>query len=39
MFGETFLSILIIVALVWTGLGAVVLVALLIRDKIRRQIW
>lgn len=39
MFGEAFLSILIIVALVWTGLGAVVLVALLIRDKIRRQIW
>lgn len=39
MFSETFLSLLIIVSLVWTGLGAVVLLALLLRDAKEKSIW
>lgn len=39
MFSETFLQTLVYVALGWTALGAVVLVALLITDWIRGTLW
>lgn len=39
MFSETFLHFLIIASLVWTGLGAVVLLVLLIRDAMGKSIW
>jgi hypothetical protein len=38
-FSEAFLSGLIRVALIWTALGAVVLVALLIQDYRKGRIW
>ncbi len=39
MFSSGFLSFLIVAALVWTALGAVLLIALLIRDIIRGELW
>lgn len=39
MFSETFFSVLITMGLVWTALGAVTLIALLIRDWIRNELW
>lgn len=39
MFSESFLSFLIIASLVWTGLGAVVLIVLIVRDSIGKSIW
>ena len=39
MFSVTFLQILVIASLVWTGLGALVLLILLLKDKINRAIW
>lgn len=39
MFSESFLQILITGSLVWTGLGAVVLLVLMIRDAIGKSIW
>ncbi len=38
-FSETFLTWLIRVALVWTALGAVVLVGLLIHDFRKGRVW
>lgn len=39
MFTQTFLAILIQVALLWTGLGAVTLIVMLIRDWRNGQLW
>lgn len=39
MFSETFLEFLSIGALVWTGVGALALVALLFRDWIGGRLW
>lgn len=39
MFSESFLQFLITGSLVWTGLGALVLLVLIIRDAIRKSIW
>ncbi len=39
MFPATFLEILIYGALAWTGLGAIVLLTLLLKDHRKRSIW
>lgn len=39
MFPQSFLQALILVALVWTALGALVLIVLLIRDWLRGTLW
>lgn len=39
MFTSTFLLVLISLGLVWTALGAITLVVLLIRDFKRNQLW
>ncbi len=39
MFSESFLQILILLALAWTALGAVTLVVLLLRDLKKRKLW
>ena len=39
MFSTTFLQILVIASLAWTGLGAITLLVLLLKDKINRAIW
>lgn len=39
MFPQSFLHGLILLALVWTGLGTVVLLTLFIRDWIRGRLW
>lgn len=39
MFSETFLYFLIVASLVWTGLGAVVLLVLFLRDAMGKSIW
>lgn len=38
-FSETFLTILVYVTLTGTGLGALVLLAMLVRDLINKQVW
>lgn len=39
MFSESFLQFLIVAALIWTGLGALALIALLIIDWIKGTLW
>ena len=39
MFSETFIQILIIGSLIWTALGALILLLLLLKDTIGRSIW
>lgn len=39
MFHESFFHLLIVLALVWTALGALTLVALLVRDFRNRNLW
>ena len=39
LFSETFLSVLVIGALVWTALGILILLGLLFRDFRKRNIW
>lgn len=39
MFPLTFLQILIYLSLIWTGLGAVILTALLFKDARQKSIW
>ena len=39
MFTESFVYFLLVTSLVWTGLGAVLLIALLVKDLIRGQAW
>ena len=39
MFSETFIQILIIGSLVWTGLGALTLLILILRDTLKKSIW
>ena len=39
MFSASFLQILVVIALAWTALGALVLIALLIRDFVRGKLW
>lgn len=39
MFSESFIQILIIGALVWTGAGACVLIVLLLVDHFKKTIW
>lgn len=38
-FSETFIQTLIIGALIWTGVGAVVLMVLLLIDFVKKSIW
>ncbi len=39
MFSTTFISILIIGSLIWTALGAITLLILILRDHRNRNIW
>ena len=39
MFSTTFIAIMIIGSIVWTGLGALTLLILLIKDHRGRSIW
>ncbi|MBB5353178.1 hypothetical protein HNR46_003432 [Haloferula luteola] len=39
MFSASFLQILVLLGLIWTALGAVTLVGLLIRDWIKGELW
>lgn len=39
LFSESFFVLLIVTALVWTAVGGVILLWLLIRDAKRKQIW
>lgn len=39
MFSETFLFYLIVTALSWTGLGALTLIILLIKDWKNKELW
>lgn len=39
MFSEGFLYVLLVGSLVWTGLGALVLVVLLLVDFLKKAIW
>jgi len=39
MFSESFLKVLIVLALVWTALGAITLLTLLFRDFRNRNLW
>ncbi|MFP4070318.1 MAG: hypothetical protein ACOC4K_03440 [Verrucomicrobiota bacterium] len=39
LFSESFFYILIYGALVWTALGAVILVTLLVKDRKNNKIW
>ncbi|BDS06902.1 hypothetical protein NT6N_19420 [Oceaniferula spumae] len=39
MFTQSFIHILVVVALAWTAIGGLVLVALLIRDWIKGTLW
>jgi hypothetical protein len=39
MFSETFIQILIIGSLIWTALGALTLLALLVSDTAKKSIW
>ncbi len=39
MFSLSFVEILIWTALLWTGLGAIVLIALIARDHRRGEVW
>ena len=39
MFSAAFLQTLVFLALAWTGLGALTLIVLLIRDWKRGQLW
>ncbi len=39
MFSQAFLHGLVLLALLWTGLGAVALVALLLRDHKNGKLW
>ncbi len=39
MFSSTFLQALVYLGLVWTGLGALALIVLLVRDWKRGELW
>jgi len=39
MFSESFIRLLIIGSLMWTGAGAVVLIVLLLIDHFKKSIW
>jgi hypothetical protein len=39
LFPQSIFILLVVGALVWTGLGALVLVSLLIKDIVKKQIW
>lgn len=39
MFSSGFLHLLVLGGLVWTGLGVIVLLLLLIRDWMKKQLW
>ena len=39
MFSETFIQILIIGSLIWTALGALTLLVLLLKDTLKKSIW
>lgn len=39
MFPESFFSFLISTGLIWTALGSLALIVLLIRDWIRNELW
>ena len=39
MFSETFLQILITTSLIWTALGAITLLTLLLLDTLKKSIW
>ena len=39
MFSDSFLHILVVVAIAWTALGVVILLGLLIRDWLKGNLW
>lgn len=39
MFPESFLQFLVLLGLIWTGLGALALIVLLVRDWKRGELW
>ncbi len=39
MFSEKFIYVLLFGSLVWTGIGAVVLLLLLLSDFLRKSVW
>ncbi len=39
LFSEGFFSLLIIGSLIWTALGAIILIALLLKDRKNNKIW
>lgn len=39
MFSETFIQVLIIGSLIWTALGALTLLGLLLSDTLKKSIW
>lgn len=39
MFSSTFLLALVVAALIWTSVGALVLIILLVRDIIQGKLW
>lgn len=39
LFPETFINILVYGSLIWTALGAVILTALLVKDRKQNKIW
>ncbi len=39
MFPQSFLQFLIVLSLVWTALGAVLLITLLLRDWLKGTLW
>lgn len=39
LFSQEFFNILIIGSLIWTALGAIILIALLLKDRKNNKIW
>lgn len=39
LFSESFFYLLVYGSLIWTGLGAIVLIALLVKDRKNNKIW
>jgi hypothetical protein len=39
MFSQAFIQSLVVLALIWTGLGALALAVLLVRDLLKGKLW
>ena len=39
MFPQAFIQSLVVLALIWTGLGALILAVLLVRDLLKGKLW